>query len=91
MILTSKNNPLIKETASLKEKKYRKALGLFVVEGVKMARDALNSPCEVERVFISESFDGDKSFLAGLTEEKIVYVSANVMQAMTDEKTPQAF
>lgn len=89
MILTSKNNPLIKETASLKEKKYRKALGLFLVEGVKMAREALNSPCEVERVFISESFDGDKSFLAGLTEEKIVYVSANVMQAMTDEKTPQ--
>ena len=89
MILTSKNNPLIKETASLKEKKYRKALGLFLVEGVKMAREALNSPCEVERVFISESFDGDKSFLAGLAEEKIVYVSANVMQAMTDEKTPQ--
>lgn len=89
MILTSKNNPLIKETASLKEKKYRKALGLFLVEGVKMAREALNSSCEVERVFISETFDGDKSFLTGIAEDKIVYVSSAVMQAMTDEKTPQ--
>lgn len=89
MILTSKNNPLIKETASLKEKKYRKALGLFLVEGVKMAREALSSPCEVERIFITQSFDGDLSFLTGVPEEKIVYVSPAVMQVMTDEKTPQ--
>ena len=89
MILTSKNNPLIKETASLKDKKYRKALGLFLVEGVKMAKEALHSPCEVERVFISDAFEGDLAFLTDVAEDKIVYVSASVMQAITDEKTPQ--
>ena len=32
--ITSKNNPLIKETATLKDKKGRKQLGAFLVEGV---------------------------------------------------------
>lgn len=89
MILTSKNNPLIKETASLKDKKFRKELGLFLVEGVKMTREALSSPCEVERIFITQPYEGDVSFLDGVAEEKIVYVSPAVMQVLTDEKNPQ--
>lgn len=89
MILTSKNNPLIKETVALKDKKFRKELGLFLVEGVKMTREALNSPCEVERIFIAQPYDGDLSFLAGIAEDKIVYVSSAVMQVLTDEKNPQ--
>ena len=59
MILTSKNNPLIKETASLKEKKGRKQLGLFLVEGLKMTLECQKSDLEIERVFLSESFTGD--------------------------------
>ncbi|MBR2024054.1 MAG: RNA methyltransferase [Clostridia bacterium] len=89
MILTSKNNPLIKETVALKDKKFRKQLGLFLVEGVKMTKEALQSGCEVERIFVCEPFDGDVSFLDGVAEEKIVYVSPVVMQALSDEKTPQ--
>ena len=58
MILTSKNNPLIKETASLKEKKGRKQLGLFLVEGLKMTLECQKSDLEIERVFLSESFPG---------------------------------
>ena len=89
MILTSKNNPLIKETASLKDKKFRKQLGLFLVEGVKMTKEALQSACEVDRVFVCESCEQDLSFLDGVSEDKIVYVSSAVMQTMADEKTPQ--
>ena len=69
MILTSKNNPLIKETASLKDKKFRKQLGLFLVEGVKMTKEALQSACEVDRVFVCDSCEQDLSFLDGVDEE----------------------
>ena len=62
MILTSKNNPLIKETASLKEKKGRKELGLFLVEGRKMVAECQKSPIEIERVFVSESYAGEVPF-----------------------------
>ncbi len=88
MILTSKNNPLIKETASLKEKKGRKEHALFLVEGVKMARECRTSRFEIERIFLCDTYAGEREFLAGC-EDKIVMVSEDVMRFLSDEKTPQ--
>ena len=85
MILTSKNNPLIKETATLKEKKGRKETGLFLVEGRKMVRECQKSDFEIERVFVAESYDGEVEF----PEEQIVRVSDDVFRHLSDEKTPQ--
>ena len=85
MILTSKNNPLIKETATLKEKKGRKELGLFLVEGRKMVAECQKSPIDIERVFVSESYAGEVSF----DESIVVRVSDEVFRFLSDEKTPQ--
>ena len=85
MILTSKNNPLIKETASLKEKKGRKELGLFLVEGRKMVAECQKSPIEIERVFVSQSYAGEVPF----EENMVVQVSDDVFRYLSDEKTPQ--
>ena len=52
MIITSKNNPLIKETAGLKDKKGRREHSSFLVEGVKMARECQKSGLEIERASI---------------------------------------
>ncbi len=88
MILTSKNNPLVKETAALKEKKGRKEHGLFLVEGAKMVRECLKSAFEIERVFLTESYDEDIAWLGGLSD-KITVVSDSVFRLLSDEKTPQ--
>ena len=85
MILTSKNNPLIKETAALKEKKARKEQGMFLVEGRKMAVECQRSDFDVDRVFVAESYDGENPF----AEEKTVRVSDDVFRFLSDEKTPQ--
>ena len=85
MILTSKNNPLIKETAALKDKKARKQQGMFLVEGRKMAMECQRSDFEIDRVFVAESYDGEIPF----TEEKIVRVSDDVFRFLSDEKSPQ--
>lgn len=85
MILTSKNNPLIKETASLKDKKGRKAHNLFLVEGKKMVVECLKSGMEIERVFLAESYDGETPF----DEDVTVRVSNEVFGFLSDEKTPQ--
>ncbi len=85
MILTSKNNPLIKETAALKEKKARKELGMFLVEGRKMAVECLKSNFEIDRVFLSQNYEGELPF----SEEKLVYVSDDVLRYLSDEKSPQ--
>lgn len=85
MILTSKNNPLIKETAALKDKKGRKELGIFSVEGRKMATECQKSGYAVERVFVAESYAGENPF----AEELTVRVSDEVFRFLSDEKTPQ--
>ena len=85
MILTSKNNPLIKQTVSLKEKKGRKENSLFLVEGKKMSQECLQSGFEIEKVFVSEQFDGDLSSFG----EKVQLVSQDVLKHLSDEKTPQ--
>lgn len=85
MILTSKNNPLIKETAALKDKKARKQQGMFLVEGRKMAVECQNSNFEIDRVFVSESYAGELPF----AETDIVWVSDDVFRFLSDEKTPQ--
>ncbi|MBQ7369378.1 MAG: RNA methyltransferase [Clostridia bacterium] len=82
MILTSKNNPLIKETATLKEKKGRRQSGLFLVEGVKMAKECQESDLVLDRVFVSERYDGAPF-------ENAVTVSEDVLRYLSDEKTPQ--
>ena len=85
MILTSKNNPLIKETASLKDKKGRREHNAFLVEGIKMAKECQKSDFCIERVFVAENFDGDLPF----PETQITRVSSDVLRHLSDEKTPQ--
>lgn len=84
MILTSKNNPLIKETAALKEKKARKEHGLFLVEGVKMAKECQKSGLEIERIFCV-----DEALAKDFDKDKTVLVSPDVLRHLSDEKTPQ--
>lgn len=85
MIITSKNNPLIKETSSLKEKKGRKELGMFLVEGRKMSLECEKSDLEIECAFVSETYDGELPQTASRT----VRVSEDVLRYLSDEKTPQ--
>ncbi|MBE5745389.1 MAG: RNA methyltransferase [Clostridiales bacterium] len=88
MILTSKNNPFIKETATLKDKKGRRQLGLFLVEGVKMARECQKSGLEIERVIVAESFYQSAAYAEFSTQETVC-VADDVFRFLSDEKTPQ--
>ncbi len=85
MIITSKNNPLVKETASLKDKKGRRELGAFLVEGWKMAEECQRSGMAIERVFVAQSYTKKLAFDGSIT----VTVSDEVFRFLSDEKTPQ--
>lgn len=87
MVITSKNNPLIKETVSLKEKKGRKEHRSFLVEGHKMAMESLNSPLQTARIFMTPAYADEYGALFPV--ELCVTVSEDVMRHLCDEKTPQ--
>ena len=52
--ITSRNNPLIKDTAKLSDKKYRENEGLFAFEGRKLLSEAISSGAPLQRVFATE-------------------------------------
>ena len=60
MIITSKDNKIVKYVRKLSQKKYRDEYGCFIVEGVRAVGDVLGYPgAETETVVVSESRCGD--------------------------------
>lgn len=83
MIILSRQNPLVKELASLKEKKGRRRTGTFLVEGHKMVREAVASGMDVVRLILREDYAGETYGLPA------VLLGRDAFSAVCDEKTPQ--
>ena len=74
----------IKQITSLRQQKFRKELGLFVVEGRKMTEELLQSEFEVEHLFATERFLTDCPTPLARAE----MVSETQMIQMSGQDTP---
>ncbi len=83
MKITSVNNELVKETAKLLQKKYRK--DLFLLEGVKCIEEAVNFGLEIVHLFVEEGEDLFKDF-----ENKIETTEAVLSKISSTETPPKA-
>ena len=59
MIIVSKSNPIVKELRALREKKFRRETGCFLVEGEKMVKECLKSGLTVRRIVAREDYEGE--------------------------------
>lgn len=83
MIITSKDNEIIKNIKKLKEKKYR--LDSYIVEGIKMVKEAINENQKIALIAIREDFKIDFD----TKNTKIVTISNKIFNDISDVKTPQ--
>lgn len=83
MIIISKNNPLVKELALLKEKKRRKLCGTFLVEGEKMVRECVACGMNIRRLVLREDYAGETYSLP------TVVLGADAFRFVCDAMTPQ--
>lgn len=84
-MITSKQNSLIKEIRSLKDKKFRDKLGLFVVEGIKPINEAIDLGVPLSLIISTErAFDAVKK-----CDVRIETVSEEVLKSVSEEVTPQ--
>ena len=83
MKITSFNNELVKETANILQKKYRK--DLFLLEGVKCIEEAVNFGLEIVHLFVEEGEDLFKDF-----ENKIETTEAVLSKISSTETPPKA-
>ena len=84
--LTSLKNPKIQAWRSLKDKKGREEHQSFLVEGIRMVREALASSFPVRAVLMREDFTPEES----IPDKAPVYtMPTHVFQAVCDTKSPQ--
>lgn len=80
MKITSVNNDLVKETAKLLKSKYRDESGLFLIEGEKGVKEALQSGLKIEKIF---KLEGLKEF----SGENVIETTEAVLSKISDAKT----
>jgi TrmH family RNA methyltransferase len=85
MIYTSKQNAVIKEIASLKDKKYRLKLGLYIAEGIKMVNEAIKYGLPIQKIVVTED---SKTSIIDNSFDTII-VSSDVFNYLSSDVTPQ--
>ena len=92
-IITSKDNEIIKNVRKLKEKKYRDLNNEYIVEGVKMIKEAILEDAKIKLIVVCEENANsgaiDKKLLYEIAKYECIYVSKKVFDLITDVQTPQ--
>ena len=83
MIISSKDNEIVKEIRKLKEKKYRK--DKFIVEGIKMLEEAINENTSIDLIIIRE----DINLELDISKFNSIVVTEKVFNTLTDVVSPQ--
>lgn len=81
--ITSTQNATYKFIKSLKTKKARQKSGMYVVEGIKSVRDALEAKCDVFLIAASDKLTETFDF------DELYRVSDKIFNGLCDTETPQ--
>ncbi len=92
-VISSKDNEIIKNIRKLKEKKYRDAENVFVIEGIKLIKEAIAENAHIRQIVMCEDYTDnaelDKDTLFEIAKYNLIYVTRNIINLITDVKTPQ--
>lgn len=91
--ITSRENSEIKKAVKLlRSAKFRRQEGLFIAEGLRLCRDALESGVPIHQLFYTEdSLNKHAEALKSLqtSAKESILVSSEIMAALSDTVTPQ--
>ena len=92
-VITSKDNEIIKNIKKLKDKKYRDEENKFIVEGIKMVKEAIIETVKIDKIIVCEDCVNDgtieKELLYEIAKYNCIYVSKKVFDSITDVSNPQ--
>ena len=83
MIISSKDNEIVKEIRKLKEKKFRK--DKFLIEGIKMLEEAINENADIDLIVLREGTAIQKD----ISRFNSIVVTEKVFDTLTDVVSPQ--
>jgi TrmH family RNA methyltransferase len=92
-VITSKDNEIIKNIKKLKEKKYRDLTNQYIVEGIKLVKEAISENAKINKIIVCEDCENDgsieKSLMYEIAKYDCVYVSKKIFEYITDVNSPQ--
>lgn len=87
-IITSTTNQYVKTARSLKTKKFRDKLGLFLVEGENLTKDMPENVC-IEYFLVSEKMHENFQYIFSKFNAKVLVVSDKIFDSIADTVSPQ--
>lgn len=92
-VITSKDNETIKNIKKLKDKKFRDEAGVYVIEGIKMIKEAIEEKTSIKKIVICEEClkagDLEQKILYEIAKYDCIYVNSKVYNSLTDVVAPQ--
>lgn len=92
-VIHSKENETIKRIKKLKEKKYRDLWNHFLIEGVKLIKEAIQEKVTIREIVVCEECMQDgtlqQDFLYEIAKYECIYVSKPIFSTLTEVTTPQ--
>ena len=92
-IISSEQNPLIKEIKNLKRKKYREELKKFYIEGLRFVEEALDVSNNIDRIIVSEQFysNRDNTIMDRIKQMRLqtAIVKDKLFKELADTENPQ--
>ena len=91
--ITSKDNEQIKHIRRLKEKKYREESNEFIIEGIKLIKEAIIEKQKIKTIVICDGCDKDSNFdskiLYEIAKMNCIVVPEKIFKTLTEVTNPQ--
>lgn len=92
-VISSKENELIKHIKKLKDKKERDISGEYLIEGVKLIKEAIQEKAKIKQIIICDECERTEIIAQDLMYEiakfDCIYVTKKIFEYITEVKTPQ--
>ena len=92
-VISSKDNEFVKHVKKLKEKKYRDINQEFIIEGIKLVKEAIEEKANIKNIIICDNCEDSgiipKDLMYEIAKYNCIYVTENILKTMSDVNAPQ--
>lgn len=92
-VISSKDNEQIKYIKKLKDKKFRDETKEYLVEGIKLVKEAIEESANIKMIVVCEDCDNEEaieqSLLYEIAKYNCIYVTKKLFQSITNVVNPQ--
>ena len=92
-VISSKDNEIVKNVRKLKEKKYRDLENAYIVEGIKMVKEAIEEKASIRQIIICDDCEKTdsipKELMYEIAKYDCLYVTSKIFKYISEVQTPQ--